>query len=31
LAITYTISGIVLRITSKIRPHPRSPEEVHAA
>lgn len=31
LAITYTISGIVLRIVSKIRPHPPQPEEVHAA
>jgi CDP-diacylglycerol--serine O-phosphatidyltransferase len=31
LAITYTISGIVLRIVAKIRPHPPAPEEVHAA
>jgi CDP-diacylglycerol--serine O-phosphatidyltransferase len=31
IAITYTISGIVLRIVSKIRPHPPTPEEVHAA
>ena len=31
LAITYAVSGIVLRITSKIRPHPPAPEEVHAA
>jgi CDP-diacylglycerol--serine O-phosphatidyltransferase len=31
IAIAYTISGIVLRITSKIRPHPPAPEEVHAA
>jgi CDP-diacylglycerol--serine O-phosphatidyltransferase len=31
IAITYTISGIVLRIISKIRPHPPAPEEVHAA
>jgi len=31
LAVTYTVSGIVLRITSKIRPHPPAPEEVHAA
>ena len=30
-AITYTFSGIVLRIVSKIRPHPPHPEEVHAA
>jgi len=31
LAFTYAISGIVLRITSKFRPHPPAPEEVHAA
>jgi CDP-diacylglycerol--serine O-phosphatidyltransferase len=31
LALTYAISGIVLRITSKFRPHPPAPEEVHAA
>ena len=31
VAITYAISGIVLRIISKIRPHPPAPEEVHAA
>jgi CDP-diacylglycerol--serine O-phosphatidyltransferase len=31
LALTYAISGIILRITSKIRPHPPAPEEVHAA
>jgi CDP-diacylglycerol--serine O-phosphatidyltransferase len=31
LAITYAISGIVLRITAKIRPHPPAPEEVRAA
>ena len=31
LAVTYAVSGIVLRITSKIRPHPPAPEEVHAA
>jgi CDP-diacylglycerol---serine O-phosphatidyltransferase len=30
-ALTYAISGIVLRITSKLRPHPPAPEEVHAA
>ena len=30
-AITYTLSGIILRIISKIRPHPPHPEEVHAA
>ena len=30
-AITYTLSGIILRIVSKIRPHPPHPEEVHAA
>ena len=31
IAITYAISGIVLRIISKIRPHPPAPQEVHAA
>ena len=31
LALTYALSGIVLRITSKVRPHPPAPEEVHAA
>ncbi len=31
IAITYAISGVVLRITSKIRPHPPAPQEVHAA
>jgi CDP-diacylglycerol--serine O-phosphatidyltransferase len=31
IALTYTISGIVLKITSKIRPTPPAPEEVHAA
>ena len=31
IAITYAISGIVLRIISKIRPHPPTPQEVHAA
>jgi len=31
VAITYAISGIVLRIVSRIRPHPPAPEEVHAA
>jgi len=31
LALTYALSGILLRITSKIRPHPPTPEEVHAA
>jgi CDP-diacylglycerol--serine O-phosphatidyltransferase len=31
LGITYAISGIVLRITSKFRPHPPAHEEVHAA
>jgi len=31
IAITYAISGIVLRITSKFRPRPPAPEEVHAA
>jgi CDP-diacylglycerol--serine O-phosphatidyltransferase len=31
IALTYTISGMVLKITSKIRPTPPAPEEVHAA
>jgi CDP-diacylglycerol--serine O-phosphatidyltransferase len=31
IGITYAISGIVIRIVSKIRPHPPAPEEVHAA
>jgi len=31
LALTYALSGILLRLTSKIRPHPPTPEEVHAA
>ena len=31
LGVTYAISGIVLKIVSKIRPHPPAPEEVHAA
>jgi CDP-diacylglycerol--serine O-phosphatidyltransferase len=31
LALTYALSGLVLRLTSKIRPHPPTPEEVHAA
>jgi CDP-diacylglycerol--serine O-phosphatidyltransferase len=31
IAVTYTISGIVLRFVSKLRPHPPTPEEVHAA
>jgi CDP-diacylglycerol--serine O-phosphatidyltransferase len=31
LAVTYAISGIVLRIISKIRPRPPAPQEVHAA
>jgi CDP-diacylglycerol--serine O-phosphatidyltransferase len=31
MALTYALSGIVLRITSKFRPHPPTPEEVHAA
>jgi CDP-diacylglycerol--serine O-phosphatidyltransferase len=31
VASTYALSGIILRIVSKIRPHPPHPEEVHAA
>jgi CDP-diacylglycerol--serine O-phosphatidyltransferase len=31
VAVFYAISGIALRIASKIRPHPPAPEEVHVA
>jgi CDP-diacylglycerol--serine O-phosphatidyltransferase len=31
IAVAYALSGIVLRITSKFRPHPPAPEEVHVA
>ena len=31
LALTYALSVILLRISSKFRPHPPAPEEVHAA
>ena len=31
IAVTYALSGIILRVTSKIRPHPPAPEKVHAA
>jgi len=31
IAVTYALSGIILRITSRFRPHPPAPEEVHAA
>jgi CDP-diacylglycerol--serine O-phosphatidyltransferase len=31
IALTYTVSGFVLKLTSKIRPTPPAPEEVHAA
>lgn len=31
IALTYALSGIVLRITSRFRAHPPAPEEVHAA
>jgi CDP-diacylglycerol--serine O-phosphatidyltransferase len=31
IAVSYALSGIVLRITSKFRPHPPASEEVHAA
>jgi CDP-diacylglycerol---serine O-phosphatidyltransferase len=31
LALTYLVSGFILRLISRIRPHPPSPEEVHAA
>jgi CDP-diacylglycerol--serine O-phosphatidyltransferase len=30
IALTYAFSGIILRITSKFRPHPPAREEVHA-
>jgi CDP-diacylglycerol--serine O-phosphatidyltransferase len=31
IGVTYALSGIVLRVISKIRPHPPAPEEVRAA
>ena len=31
IALTYGLSGIILRISSKFRPHPPAPEEVHVA
>jgi len=31
LALTYLLSGILLRLISRIRPHPSAPEEVHVA
>jgi CDP-diacylglycerol--serine O-phosphatidyltransferase len=31
IAVIYAVSGIVLRITAKFRPHPPLPEEVHAS
>jgi CDP-diacylglycerol--serine O-phosphatidyltransferase len=31
IAVTYALSGIVLRVTSKFRSHPPAPQEVHAA
>jgi CDP-diacylglycerol--serine O-phosphatidyltransferase len=31
IALTYALSGIILRISSKFRPHPPAPEEVHVA
>ncbi len=31
MALTYTLSGPILRLTSKIRPQVHAPEEVHAA
>jgi CDP-diacylglycerol--serine O-phosphatidyltransferase len=31
IAVTYALSGIILRIISKFRPHPPAPEEVRAA
>jgi CDP-diacylglycerol--serine O-phosphatidyltransferase len=31
IAVTYALSGVVLRIISKFRPHRSAPQEVHAA
>ena len=31
IALTYLVSGFILRLIPRIRPHPPSPEEVHAA
>jgi CDP-diacylglycerol--serine O-phosphatidyltransferase len=31
IALTYLLSGFILRLIFRIRPHPPSPEEVHAA
>ena len=31
IALTYLLSGLLLRLTSRLRPHPPAPEEVHAA
>jgi CDP-diacylglycerol--serine O-phosphatidyltransferase len=31
MALTYLVSGLLLRLSSRIRPHPPAPEEVHAA
>jgi CDP-diacylglycerol---serine O-phosphatidyltransferase len=31
IAVTYALSGPIMRLTSKIRPHPPAPKEVHAA
>lgn len=31
MALTYLLSGLLMRLTSRLRPHPPAPEEVHAA
>jgi predicted PurR-regulated permease PerM len=31
MALTYAVSGPIARLTSRFRPHPPAPEEVHAA
>jgi len=31
IALTYLISGLLLRLSSRLRPHPPAPEEVHPA
>lgn len=31
IAVTYALSGPIARLTSKLRPHPPAPKEVHAA
>jgi CDP-diacylglycerol--serine O-phosphatidyltransferase len=31
MALSYALSGPIARLTSRFRPHPPAPEEVHAA